>query len=146
RDSRKGRELRANPLAALVFHWWELGRQVRVEGAVEPVSDGESSAYWRTRPRESRLAAWASRQSHSIADRAELERLYAVADSQHTGADVPLPPFWGGFRVVPDTIEFWHHRDSRLHDRIRYVRSEGGWRRDRPAPTRPSVRAATRTP
>jgi len=134
RGSRKGTELRENPRAAVVFHWWELGRQVRVEGAVEEISEGESAAYWQTRPRESRIAAWASPQSTAIGGRAELEGLYADAAGRYTNDEIPLPPFWGGFRVLPDWIEFWLHRNSRLHDRIRYERSAGAWRRERLAP------------
>ena len=134
RESRKGIELRANPHAALVFHWWELGRQVRIEGVVEEVDSAGSEAYWDTRPRASRLAAWASPQSRPIRERAELDGLYAEADARFRDADVPLPPFWGGYRVVPETLEFWTHRENRLHDRIRYVRSRSGWRRERLAP------------
>lgn len=134
RASRKGRELEENPRAALVLHWPELGRQVRVEGSVERVGDVESRAYWGTRPLESRIAAWASPQSRPLADRAELDALYAAAADRFGEGDVPLPDFWGGYRVVPDSIEFWEHRDDRLHDRIRYERTESGWRRERLAP------------
>src|SRR5574337_923934 len=95
--SRKGRELRANPWAALVFHWWELGRQVRVEGRVDVVSPSESAAYWETRPRESRIAAWASPQSEPLGDRAELDGRVAKTESRFADDAVPLPPFWGGF-------------------------------------------------
>ena len=134
RESRKGAELLGNPHAALVFHWWELGRQVRIEGVVEEVDSAGSEAYWDTRPRASRLAAWASPQSRPIRERAELDGLYAEADARFRDADVPLPPFWGGYRLVPETLEFWTHRENRLHDRIRYVRSRSGWRRERLAP------------
>jgi len=134
RTSRKAEELAGNPRAALVFHWWELGRQVRVEGSVEEVGSAESDVYWSTRPRASRLAAWASPQSHPIADRGELDRLYAEAEGKFGAAPVTLPPFWGGYRVVPDSIEFWLHRDDRLHDRVRYRRSDSGWLRERLAP------------
>lgn len=134
RRSRKGLELEENPRAALVLHWPELGRQVRVEGDVERVSDDESQAYWKTRPRPSRIAAWASPQSRPVADRAELERLYASLEARFGEGEVPLPDFWGGYRVVPDAIELWSHRENRLHDRIRYVRMPEGWRRERLAP------------
>lgn len=134
RRSRKGRELAANPRAALVLYWQALGRQVRVEGRVERVDDDESAAYFATRPRESRIAAWASPQSEPLAGREELERRYAEAEAAHPGERVPLPPFWGGYRVVPDAIELWEHRASRLHDRVRYTREDGGWRRVRLAP------------
>ncbi|HXG76977.1 MAG TPA: pyridoxamine 5'-phosphate oxidase [Gaiellaceae bacterium] len=134
RRSRKGDELRANARAALVFHWPALGRQARVEGTAEPVPDAESEAYWRTRPRESRLAAWASPQSQVLAGRAELERRFAEAERAFAGSDVPLPSFWGGYRVVPETVELWLHRESRLHDRVRYRREDGGWVRERLAP------------
>lgn len=132
-ESRKGGELAANPRAALLFHWQPLGRQVRVEGAVERLSVAESEAYFRTRPLGSRLAAWASPQSRPLADRAELERLYAEA-VERFGEDVPLPPSWGGLRLLPDAYEFWQHGDDRLHDRIRYERDGSGWSRTRLAP------------
>ena len=134
RDSRKGAELEANGRAALVLHWWELGRQVRVEGAVESVPDDESAAYWSTRPRGSQLAAWASPQSGPLSGRDELDGLVAEMEGRFAGADVPLPPFWGGYRVVPSSIELWSHRDDRLHDRVLYVREAGSWRRERLAP------------
>ena len=134
RTSRKARELAHNPRAALVFHWYEQGRQVRVEGDVVEVDAGESEAYWKTRPRGSQVAAWASPQSEQIESRVELDRLYAETDEKLEDDEIPAPPFWGGYRVVPDTIEFWQHRDNRLHDRIRYVRSNAGWRRNRLAP------------
>ena len=132
-ESRKGRELAANPHAALLFHWQPLGRQVRVEGRVERLPPEESEAYFRTRPLGSRLAAWASPQSRPLADRAELERRYAET-AERLGDDPPLPPHWGGFRLVPDAYEFWQHGDDRLHDRIRYKREAAGWARERLAP------------
>ena len=132
-ESRKGAELSANPHAALLFHWQPLGRQVRVEGRVERLPSEESEAYFRTRPLGSRLAAWASPQSRPLADRAELDRLYAEA-LERFGEDVPLPPTWGGFRLVADAYEFWQHGDDRLHDRIRYERNADGWAKTRLAP------------
>jgi pyridoxamine 5'-phosphate oxidase len=134
RTSRKAQELTADPRAALVFHWFELGRQVRIEGAAQVVDDEESEAYWATRPRASRIAAWASPQSEPLAGREELDRLYAEAEARFEGGDVPLPPFWGGYRVVPASVEFWHHQENRLHDRIRFVREGESWRRERLAP------------
>ena len=134
RESRKGIELLENPHVALVFHWWELGRQARIEGVVEEVNSAESESYWETRPRASRLAAWASPQSQPIGARTELDGLYAEADARFDDAGVPLPPFWGGYRVVPETLEFWTHRENRLHDRILYERTAAGWRRERLAP------------
>jgi pyridoxamine 5'-phosphate oxidase len=134
RESRKGRELRVNPRAAVVLHWWELGRQARIEGTVEEVSEAESVAYWETRPRGSQLAAWASRQSDVLADRDELDGRVAEADNRFAGAAVPLPPFWGGYRLVPETIELWTHRDDRLHERVRYERDGVGWSRTLLAP------------
>jgi pyridoxamine 5'-phosphate oxidase len=134
RRSRKGDDLAANPQAALVFHWWPLGRQVRVEGDVEDVSPDESEAYWRTRPLGSRIAAWASPQSQPIADRAALDDAFGAVRRRFDRRDVPLPPFWGGYRVVPRSLEFWLHRDDRLHDRVRYTRSGERWLRERLAP------------
>jgi pyridoxamine 5'-phosphate oxidase len=134
RESRKGRELRANPHAAAVLHWWELGRQARVEGTVEQVSEDESAAYWETRPRGSQLAAWASPQSEALTDRAELDRRVAEARDRFDGGPVPLPHFWGGYRLVTETIELWTHRDDRLHDRVRFERDGDGWRRSLLAP------------
>lgn len=134
RESRKGDELRENPRAAVALHWWELGRQVRAEGDIVQVSDEESAAYWRTRPRASQLAGWASPQSQPLADRSDLDTRVAEAERRFHVSDVPLPAFWGGYRLVPDMIEFWSHRDDRLHDRIRFSRSATGWQRVRLAP------------
>ena len=134
RTSRKASEIAENPHAALVMHWYELGRQARVEGTVEQVDEAESDAYWRTRPRGSQIAAWASPQSQVVASRGALDSLYEAAEQEHGGGDVPLPPFWGGYRVVPHTIELWHHRENRLHDRVRYTRTDDGWTRERLAP------------
>ena len=133
-DSHKGRELRENPRAALVFYWPLQDRQVRVEGTVEKTSRAESEAYFASRPLGSRVGAWASPQSRRISSREELERKVREA-GERFGEDVPLPPEWGGFRVHPETIEFWQGRPSRLHDRLCYSRdSEGHWRIERLAP------------
>jgi pyridoxamine 5'-phosphate oxidase len=131
--SRKGRELEANPQAALLFHWRELGRQVRIEGSVERTSREDSDAYYRTRPVGARLSAWASPQSRPVADRAELEARVEEARARF-GDDPPLPDGWGGVRVVPSAYEFWVHDDDRLHDRFRYERESGGWRIQRLGP------------
>jgi pyridoxamine 5'-phosphate oxidase len=132
--SRKGGELDANPQAALLFHWAELGRQVRVEGPVERVSPGESDAYFATRPRGAQLAAAASRQGRVLANRAQLDEAVAQLERTYADSDVPRPEHWGGYRVRPETYEFWQHRADRLHDRLRYARDGEGWRLERLAP------------
>jgi pyridoxamine 5'-phosphate oxidase len=135
-ESRKGKHLANNPHAALVFYWAELERQVDVTGRVERVSFEESDAYWRTRPPASRRAAWASRQSEVIQNRAELEeRAREIEKRWPDDDDIPLPPNWGGFRLDPDTIEFWQARPNRLHDRLIYKRLAGvGWLIERLSP------------
>ena len=134
--SRKGRELAANPQAALLFGWLELNRQVRIEGPVEVVDADEADAYWRTRPRASRVGAWASAQSDPLVSRAELDERVAAAEERFDGADeVPRPDFWGGYRVGLARVEFWQGRPDRLHDRFEYVRTaEGGWDLSRLSP------------
>jgi pyridoxamine 5'-phosphate oxidase len=132
-ESRKGGELAANPRAALLFHWQPLGRQVRVEGAVERLEEAASDAYYATRPLGARIGAWVSRQSRVIGSREELDEAVETM-RQHLGADLERPPHWGGFRLRPDVFEFWQHRDSRLHDRLRYRRDGGGWVMERLAP------------
>jgi pyridoxamine 5'-phosphate oxidase len=135
RTSRKGRELEENPRAAGVLHWELQRRQVRIEGAVERVGDAESYAYFRSRERASRVSAWASPQSQPLGSRAELERLVADVERRFGGEeDVPLPPFWGGYRIVAVAIEFWQGRPDRLHDRVRYELHDGRWDRERLAP------------
>lgn len=130
-ESRKSQELIANPRAALLFHWAVLERQVRVEGRVERVTDEESFAYYRTRDRGSRIGAWASRQSRPLPDRETLEGRVAEFESRFPGDEVPLPPHWGGYRVVPERIELWQGRPSRLHDRCVFVRDGSEWRMER---------------
>jgi pyridoxamine 5'-phosphate oxidase len=133
--SRKGRELAANPRAALVFHWDRLGRQVRLEGAVQRTDAAESAAYIRSRPRASQVSALASPQSAVVESREQLERWVAELAARYEGAELPLPESWGGFRLVPESFEFWQHREDRLHDRVRYTRRrDGGWRLERLAP------------
>jgi pyridoxamine 5'-phosphate oxidase len=135
-QSRKARELSANPQAALVFPWHALERQVRVEGIVELTSAEESDEYFRTRPLGSRLGAWASEQSAVIPDRAYLERLHTEWMARYPDGNIPRPPYWGGYRLVPLLFEFWQGRPNRLHDRIQFSRSRVGapWQRCRLAP------------
>lgn len=126
--SRKAREMDANPRAALCFHWAVLERQVRVSGPVERLSEDESAAYFATRSRGSRLGAWASRQSEPLAGRRELEERFRELRERFQGREIPLPPFWGGYRLSPEEMEFWQGRADRLHDRITFRRREdGGW-------------------
>ncbi|HWB65928.1 MAG TPA: pyridoxamine 5'-phosphate oxidase [Mycobacteriales bacterium] len=133
--SRKGRALAAEPRVALLFAWHQVSRQVLVDGEATPVSRQESEAYFATRPRGAQLSAWASEQSQPVADRAALESAVAEATARYAGTDVPCPPHWGGYRVRPDTIEFWQGRNDRLHDRLRYLReAAGGWMVERLAP------------
>ena len=133
-ESRKARELAENPRAALLFYWHDLGRQVRVEGDVEQVDRGESETYFKTRPRGGQLAAWTSSQSEPIGTRDELEERFAELERNFEGDEVPLPPHWGGFRLVPETYEFWQHRENRLHDRFRYRRNGDDWVIERLSP------------
>jgi pyridoxamine 5'-phosphate oxidase len=133
-ESRKARELAENPRAALLFYWHDLGRQVRVEGDVEQVDRGESETYFKTRPRGGQLAAWTSSQSEPIGTRDELEERFAELERTFEGDEVPLPPHWGGFRLVPETYEFWQHRENRLHDRFRYRRNGDDWVIERLSP------------
>jgi len=133
-EGRKARELAANPRAALLFYWQEPGRQVRVEGEVARIDPAESEAYFRTRPRGGQLAAWASTQSEPIGSREELEARFREVEAEYEGREVPLPPHWGGFRLVPETYEFWQHADNRLHDRFRYSREGDAWAIERLSP------------
>ena len=135
-ESRKAEELAANPHASVVLNWGPpLRRQVRVEGGVERLTEEESRAYFRTRTRESRLGAWASPQSRPLGDRTELDRRYDVVAERFAAVDdIPLPAFWGGYRLVPQAVELWQNRPNRLHDRARYELVDGGWSRMRLAP------------
>jgi len=129
--SRKAQELEANPESTLVFHWAILQRQIRLEGPAKRISAEESTAYFQSRGRGSQIGAWASAQSDPLATRATLEDRVREYEEKFKGQDVPLPPFWGGYRLVPQSMEFWQGRASRLHDRIKFTRTETGWDRER---------------
>jgi pyridoxamine 5'-phosphate oxidase len=131
-ESRKGGELATNPRAALLFYWDPLGRQVRIEGPVERVAEAESDAYFASRPRGAQISASASPQSRVVESRAHLEA--RAAELEARGGELPRPPSWGGFRLSPETYEFWQHRANRLHDRLRYSREDAGWRIERLGP------------
>jgi pyridoxamine 5'-phosphate oxidase len=131
--SRKAADISANPAVSLCFPWFAMARQVIACGTAAPVTRPEVEAYWVTRPRESQLSAWASDQVSVIGSRAELEAAAAAA-AERFPETVPAPPYWGGYRVVPDTVEFWQGGPARLHDRLRYTRTDGGWRLERLAP------------
>lgn len=133
-ESRKGEEIAANPRAALAVHWPVLQRQVRIEGSIERTTEEESAAYFRTRPRGSQLGAWASHQSAVLSGRDELEERFEECRRRFEGEEVPLPPFWGGYRLLPDAVEFWQGRLNRLHDRLLFARQPGAWKVTRLSP------------
>jgi pyridoxamine 5'-phosphate oxidase len=127
KESRKAAELAANPRAALLFLWKSLARQIRIEGTVEDVTDAEADAYFASRARISRLGAWASSQSRPLGSRAELEQRLADYEARYPGEEIPRPPYWSGYRVIPERFEFWQGMDFRLHDRTTYTRAPDGW-------------------
>jgi pyridoxamine 5'-phosphate oxidase len=133
-EGRKAGELETNPECALLFYWGELGRQVRIEGTVSRISDQESDSYFASRPRGSRLGAWASQQSRPVKDRSVLEERVLRLETEYEGREIPRPSFWGGYRVEPETIEFWQGREDRLHDRLVYRREDAAWRIERLQP------------
>jgi pyridoxamine 5'-phosphate oxidase len=133
-EGRKASELETNPACALLFYWGELERQVRIEGRAGRISSEESDAYFASRPRGSRLGAWASEQSRSVEDRSVLEERIVDLEEEYRDREIPRPPFWGGYRVEPHAIEFWQGRENRLHDRISYRRQTGAWKLERLQP------------
>ena len=133
-EGRKAGELEANPTCALLFYWGALERQIRIEGRASRLSGEESDAYFSSRPRGSRLGAWASQQSLPVEDRSVLEQRVRELEAEYEGREIPRPPFWGGYRVEPEVIEFWQGRESRLHDRLVYHRYRGGWEIERLQP------------
>ncbi|SRR5579871_1736144 len=133
-QSRKSRDLSRHPAASLLFFWPQLSRQVRIDGRVRKVADRESDDYFQSRPRGSQLSAWASDQSRLIPNREVLEKRMRELEEKYEGRPVPRPPHWGGYRLLPETLEFWKGRPSRLHDRLVYLRKAGGWKRERLAP------------
>jgi pyridoxamine 5'-phosphate oxidase len=133
-ESRKGRELEINPHATLLFPWVALERQVIIEGPIAKVAREESEAYFQSRPRASQLAAWGSQQSTIIPGRGVLEETFKALEKKYSGLEIPVPPHWGGWRLAPETVEFWQGRRSRLHDRLRYRRVKDGWTIERLAP------------
>lgn len=133
-ESRKGADLAVQPACSLLFGWYPLQRQVRVEGVAEPVARPETEAYFASRPRDSQLGAWASRQSAEVGSREELDASYAAVEERFIGQEIPAPPFWGGYRVIPRSIEFWQGRRGRMHDRLVYVQTPEGWHFRRLAP------------
>jgi pyridoxamine 5'-phosphate oxidase len=133
-EGRKANEIEANPMCALLFYWGELERQVRIEGHASRLSGEESDSYFAGRPRGSRLGAWASEQSRPVEDRSVLEERVRALEAEYEGREIPRPPFWGGYRVEPEEIEFWQGRENRLHDRLVYRREHGAWRIERLQP------------
>ncbi|MFA5262668.1 MAG: pyridoxamine 5'-phosphate oxidase [Opitutaceae bacterium] len=133
-ESRKGRDLAENARASLLFPWIAMERQIAVEGAVAKIAREESDAYFHSRPRPNQLSAWASTQSSIISGRSVLDEAMKAIDKKYAGLEVPLPPYWGGYRLVPETVEFWQGRRSRMHDRLRYRRGKDGWVIERLAP------------